>query len=46
MTRITILGIGTMGAGVAGRLADTDNALTIWNRTPRDHEMRKPGPTL
>jgi len=34
MTRITILGLGTMGSGVAGRLADASNALTVWNRTP------------
>jgi len=38
MTRITILGLGTMGGGVAGRLADGSDAVTLWNRTPRDHE--------
>jgi 3-hydroxyisobutyrate dehydrogenase len=38
MTRITILGLGTMGSGVAGRLADADNALTLWNRTSGVHE--------
>ena len=31
--RIAILGLGTMGAGVASRLADADNDLTVWNRT-------------
>jgi 3-hydroxyisobutyrate dehydrogenase-like beta-hydroxyacid dehydrogenase len=38
MTRITILGLGTMGSGVAGRLADANNAFTLWNRTPGVHE--------
>ena len=38
MTRITIVGLGTMGAGVAGRLADADNVVTLWNRTPGVHD--------
>ena len=38
MTQIAIIGLGTMGVGVAGRLADADNTLMLWNRTPGAHE--------
>jgi len=31
--RITILGLGTMGRGVAGRLVHAGNEVTVWNRT-------------
>jgi len=31
--RITILGLGTMGRGVAGRLTHAGNEVTVWNRT-------------
>ena len=31
--RITILGLGTMGRGVAGRLADAQHDVVVWNRT-------------
>lgn len=31
--RITILGLGTMGRGVAGRLVHAGNEVSVWNRT-------------
>jgi 3-hydroxyisobutyrate dehydrogenase-like beta-hydroxyacid dehydrogenase len=33
MMRLTILGLGTMGAGVAKRLIAAGNEVTVWNRT-------------
>ncbi|MHB1929941.1 MAG: NAD(P)-dependent oxidoreductase [Acidimicrobiales bacterium] len=32
--RITVLGMGRMGRALALRLLDTDNDVTVWNRTP------------
>ncbi|MGF6158346.1 3-hydroxyisobutyrate dehydrogenase-like beta-hydroxyacid dehydrogenase [Ensifer sp. KUDG1] len=31
---ISIIGLGAMGAALAGALIDTGNAVTVWNRTP------------
>ena len=33
MTRIAFLGVGRMGAPMAGRLADAGHELTVWSRT-------------
>lgn len=33
MSRIAILGLGTMGAGVARHLVSAGNRVTVWNRT-------------
>ncbi|WP_371943590.1 NAD(P)-binding domain-containing protein [Actinomadura chokoriensis] len=34
MTRIAFLGLGRMGAPMAGRLYAAGHDLTVWNRTP------------
>jgi 3-hydroxyisobutyrate dehydrogenase-like beta-hydroxyacid dehydrogenase len=31
---VTVLGLGTMGSALAGRLLDTGHQVTIWNRSP------------
>jgi 3-hydroxyisobutyrate dehydrogenase-like beta-hydroxyacid dehydrogenase len=31
---IAVLGLGRMGAAIAGRLLDTGHAVRVWNRTP------------
>jgi 3-hydroxyisobutyrate dehydrogenase-like beta-hydroxyacid dehydrogenase len=33
-TPIAVLGLGRMGAAIAGRLLDTGHAVRVWNRTP------------
>ena len=33
MAKIAFLGLGQMGAPMAARLLDTDNEVTVWNRT-------------
>ncbi|MEW1807773.1 NAD(P)-dependent oxidoreductase [Pseudarthrobacter sp. NPDC080039] len=35
MTRVSILGTGTMGAGMATNIVAAGHDLTVWNRTPR-----------
>lgn len=35
MTRVAILGTGTMGAGMAANITAAGHKLTVWNRTPR-----------
>ncbi len=32
--KVSILGLGTMGQAVAGRLLDRGHPVTVWNRTP------------
>ena len=32
--KVTVLGLGHMGAALAGRLLETDHDVTVWNRTP------------
>lgn len=32
--KVSVLGLGTMGAALAGRLLDTGHAVTVWNRSP------------
>lgn len=32
--KITVLGLGHMGAALAGRLLETGHEVTVWNRTP------------
>lgn len=40
MSQIAFLGLGAMGAPMAGRLVDADHDLRVWNRTPgRDVEL-------
>ena len=34
MERVGFLGLGTLGAAMAGHLARSGRALTVWNRTP------------
>ncbi len=34
MTRVAFLGLGAMGAPMAGRVLDAGHDLTVWNRTP------------
>jgi 3-hydroxyisobutyrate dehydrogenase len=34
MRTVALLGLGTMGAGMAGRLLDAGHTLSVWNRTP------------
>jgi 3-hydroxyisobutyrate dehydrogenase len=34
MARITFLGLGRMGSGMASRLLDAGHDLVVWNRTP------------
>jgi 3-hydroxyisobutyrate dehydrogenase-like beta-hydroxyacid dehydrogenase len=34
VTRVAFLGLGAMGAPMAGRLLDAGHDLTVWNRTP------------
>ena len=34
MTRLGFVGIGTMGAGMAGRLIDAGHEVHVWNRSP------------
>jgi 3-hydroxyisobutyrate dehydrogenase-like beta-hydroxyacid dehydrogenase len=34
MPPIAVLGLGRMGAALAGRLLDTGHAVRVWNRTP------------
>lgn len=34
MTRVTFLGLGTMGAAMAANIARAGHPLTVWNRTP------------
>jgi 3-hydroxyisobutyrate dehydrogenase len=33
MRAVALLGLGTMGAGMAGRLLDAGHSLSVWNRT-------------
>ncbi|MFI5916423.1 NAD(P)-dependent oxidoreductase [Dactylosporangium sp. NPDC051541] len=35
MGNIAVLGLGRMGAAIAGRLVDQDHAVRTWNRSPR-----------
>ena len=39
MKRIAFLGLGRMGAGMAGRLLATGHTLTVYNRTPARAEL-------
>ncbi|HET7929737.1 MAG TPA: NAD(P)-dependent oxidoreductase [Actinomycetota bacterium] len=40
MSHVAFLGLGSMGAPMAGRLLDAGHALHVWNRTPgRDDEL-------
>jgi len=32
--RVGFIGLGRMGSGIAGRVLEGGNELTIWNRTP------------
>jgi 3-hydroxyisobutyrate dehydrogenase-like beta-hydroxyacid dehydrogenase len=32
--KVSVLGLGTMGAALAGRLLDTGHDVTVWNRSP------------
>lgn len=32
--KVTVLGLGTMGSALAGRLLETGHQVTVWNRTP------------
>ena len=34
LERIGFVGLGTMGAAMAGHLAGAGHPLTVWNRTP------------
>ena len=34
MTKLAFLGLGTMGAPMAGWLAKAGHAVTVWNRSP------------
>jgi 3-hydroxyisobutyrate dehydrogenase len=34
MTKIAVLGVGIMGAGIASNLLKAGHAVTVWNRTP------------
>jgi len=36
--KITFIGLGRMGLGIAGNLLKTDNTLTVFNRTPEKAE--------
>ncbi len=36
MSRVTYLGLGTMGRGMAATLASAGHEVIAWNRTPRD----------
>jgi 3-hydroxyisobutyrate dehydrogenase-like beta-hydroxyacid dehydrogenase len=41
MAQVAFLGLGAMGAGMAGALAQAGHSVTVWNRTARaasDHE--------
>ncbi len=33
MSEVTVVGLGAMGAAIAGALLDTGRAVTVWNRT-------------
>jgi 3-hydroxyisobutyrate dehydrogenase-like beta-hydroxyacid dehydrogenase len=40
VSRIAVLGLGAMGAAIAGKLQSAGHDLTVWNRTPRrDDEL-------
>ncbi|HEU4354389.1 MAG TPA: NAD(P)-dependent oxidoreductase [Actinomycetota bacterium] len=40
MTRVAFLGLGAMGAPMAGRVLDAGHDLRVWNRTPgRDEDL-------
>ncbi|WP_027587514.1 NAD(P)-dependent oxidoreductase [Acidipropionibacterium thoenii] len=41
---MAVLGLGTMGAAMATRLADTDLKVTVWNRSPKRTEPFRNGP--
>ncbi|WP_257478889.1 NAD(P)-dependent oxidoreductase [Acidipropionibacterium jensenii] len=41
---VAVLGLGTMGAAMATRLADTDLKVTVWNRSPKRTEPFRNGP--
>ncbi len=41
---VAVLGLGTMGAAMATRLADTDLKVTVWNRSPKRAEPFRNGP--
>ncbi|MCS7475261.1 NAD(P)-dependent oxidoreductase [Umezawaea endophytica] len=46
-TRIAFLGLGTMGAPMAGRVLAAGYPLTVWNRTPeRADDLRARGATV
>jgi 3-hydroxyisobutyrate dehydrogenase len=38
MARVAFLGLGNMGAGMAGRLVEAGHTLSVWNRTPAKAE--------
>ena len=45
-TRVAVLGLGTMGAGIAHRLLETGFPVGVWNRTPAAaDELRAHGAT-
>ena len=47
MSRIAVLGLGRMGAAMAGRLLATGHQLTVWNRTAAKAEpLRAAGATV
>jgi 3-hydroxyisobutyrate dehydrogenase len=47
MKKIAFLGLGTMGAGMTGRLLDAGFPLTVWNRNPQRAEpLRQRGATV
>ena len=47
MQRIALLGVGTMGAGMAANWLKKGFALTIWNRTPaRAEPLAAQGATI
>ncbi len=41
---VAVLGLGTMGAAMATRLADTDLKVMVWNRSPKRAEPFRNGP--
>lgn len=40
---IAVLGMGTMGQGIAYRLAETGHPVRVWNRTPERARLDHPG---
>ncbi len=44
MSKIAVLGLGTMGSRMAARLLAAGHAVTVWNRSPgRDADLREAG---